>query len=231
MSKLMLLIPRFFLLRLGRFMRKERFMSLQLWLAYAAAVFVISGTPGPNMLLSMTHGIHHGLQGTFSTMLGLLSGVTIILSISLAGLGAVLLASSFAFEVLKYLGAVYLIYLGIKMWRNSANDTENERRPDAQRAWARYRIGVLVALSNPKAILFGVAFFPQFIDHNQPVVAQAGILLLTFLIIETSWMCVYAGGGASLATWLRQGRRMRWFNRASGAAFFGAGLMLGAFRR
>jgi threonine/homoserine/homoserine lactone efflux protein len=206
-------------------------MSLQLWLAYAAAVFVISGTPGPNMLLSMTHGIQHGLRRTFSTMLGLLSGVTIILSISLAGLGAVLLASSFAFEVLKYAGAAYLIYLGIRTWRSAATGIATEMRPDAKRGWARYRIGLFVALSNPKAILFGVAFFPQFIDHDQPLAAQAGILLFSFLAIETSWLCVYAGGGARLAVWLRQGRRMEWFNRAAGTAFIGAGLLLGAFRR
>jgi threonine/homoserine/homoserine lactone efflux protein len=206
-------------------------MSLQLWLAYVAAVFVISGTPGPNMLLSMTHGIHHGLRRTFSTMLGLLSGVTIILAISLAGLGAVLVASSFAFEVIKYVGAAYLIYLGIRTWRSASSEVETQIRPDAQHGWARYRIGLFVALSNPKAILFGVAFFPQFIDHNAPLPMQAGILLLTFILIETAWMCVYASGGARLALWLREGRRMEWFNRAAGTAFIGAGLMLGAFRR
>jgi len=206
-------------------------MSLQLWLAYAAAVFVISGTPGPNMLLSMTHGIQHGLRRTFSTMLGLLTGVTIILAISLAGLGAVLLASSLAFEVLKYVGAAYLVYLGVRTWRSAANGIEAEGRPDAQHALARYRIGLFVALSNPKAILFGVAFFPQFIDRSLPLPVQAGILLLTFLVIETGWMCVYAGGGAQLAIWLRAGRRMEWFNRAAGTAFVAAGLLLGAFRR
>lgn len=207
-------------------------MSLQLWLAYVAAVFVISGTPGPNMLLAMTHGIHHGLRRTFSsTMLGLLLGMVVILSISFAGLGAVLLASSLAFEVLKYFGAAYLIYLGIKTWRDSGGGIETEGRPDADNAWTRFRIGVLVSLSNPKAILFGVAFFPQFIDHNQPMAGQAAILLSTFIVIETAWMCVYAGGGARLARWLRQGRRMRWFNCAAGTAFIGAGLMLGAFRR
>ena len=85
-------------------------------------------------------------------------------------------------------------------------------RPDAQSAWARFRIGIFVSLSNPKAILFGVAFFPQFIDRSLPLPAQAAILLLTFLVIETGWMCVYAGGGAQLAQWLRHGQRMRWFN-------------------
>lgn len=207
-------------------------MTLQIWLAYLAAVFVISGTPGPNMLLAMTHGIHHGLGKTFgSTMLGLLAGLAVILSISLGGLGAVLLASSHAFEAIKYLGAAYLIYLGIKTWRAADGALETSGRPDADDAWARFRIGILVALSNPKAILFGVAFFPQFLDPGKPMAGQASLLLLSFVLIETGWMCVYAGGGARLAVWLRQGGRMRWFNRASGSAFVGAGLLLGAFKR
>jgi threonine/homoserine/homoserine lactone efflux protein len=206
-------------------------MSLQLWLAYVAAVFVISGTPGPNMLLSMTHGIHHGLRRTFSTMAGLLVGVLVIMSTAFVGLGALLLASGVAFEVLKYIGAAYLIYLGIKVWRHADASIEMDGRPDAQSAWARFRIGIFVALSNPKAILFGVAFFPQFLDRSMPLPAQGAILLLTFMVIETGWMCVYAGGGAQLASWLRHGRRMRWFNRTAGTAFVAAGVLLGAFRR
>lgn len=206
-------------------------MSIQLWLAYVVSVLVISGTPGPNMLLSMTHGIHHGLTRTFSTMLGLLIGLAVILSISLGGLGAVLLASSHTFEVIKYAGAAYLIYLGIRTWRAADTAITTAGRPDAAGAWARFRIGILVSLSNPKAILFGVAFFPQFLDRSHPIAGQAVLLLITFVIIETAWMCVYAGGGAKLAVWLRKGRRMTWFNRASGSAFIGAGVLLGAFRR
>jgi threonine/homoserine/homoserine lactone efflux protein len=206
-------------------------MSLKIWLAYVAAVFVISGTPGPNMLLSMTHGIQHGLTRTFSTMAGLLSGLAVVLSISLGGLGALLLASTLAFEVIKYAGAAYLIYLGIKTWRAAGTALSTEGRPDAPGAFARFRIGVLVSLSNPKAILFGVAFFPQFLDRSQPIAPQALILLTTFVVIETAWMFVYAGGGAKLANWLHQDHRMRWFNRAAGSAFLGAGVLLGSFRR
>jgi len=207
-------------------------MSLQLWLAYLATVFVISATPGPNMLLSMTHGIHHGLTSTaHSTMPGLLAGLAVILGVSLGGLGAVLLTSSHAFEVVKYLGAAYLIYLGVKTWRSADGPLATGHEPDAERGWARFRIGVLVSLSNPKAILFAVAFFPQFIDPAQPLALQASILLLSFMAMEMVWMCVYAGGGAKLATWLRHGHRMRWFNRAAGGAFVGAGVLLGALRR
>lgn len=206
-------------------------MSLSLWLAYVAAVFVISGTPGPNMLLSLTHGIHHGLTRTFSTMLGLLSGLALILAISIGGLGAVLVASTAAFEVIKYVGAAYLIYLGIRVWRTADTRLVTEERPLGVSGWARYRTGVLVSLSNPKAILFCLAFFPQFIDRRQPLAPQAAVLLATFAVIETCWMLVYAGGGARLAAWLREGHRMRWFNRTSGAVFIGAGVLLGTFRR
>ncbi|WP_374352576.1 LysE family translocator [Chitinimonas sp.] len=208
-------------------------MSLQLWLAYLAAVFVISGTPGPNMLLAMTHGIHHGLGTTArSTMVGLLAGLAVILGVSLGGLGAVLLASQHAFEAVKYLGAAYLIYLGIKTWRSAdQSNLDTTGRPDASGAWARFRIGVLVSLSNPKAILFGVAFFPQFLNPQQAIAPQAAILLGSFMAIETGWMCIYAGGGAKLASWLKRGQRMRWFNRTAGGAFVGAGVLLGSFRR
>ncbi len=207
-------------------------MSLHLWLVYLGAVVLISGSPGPNMLLAMSHGIHHGLLRTAgSTMPGLLSGLAVILSISLGGLSAVLLASATAFAVLRYLGAAYLVYLGAQQWRRAGSGPVGEDGADAERGWARYRIGILVALSNPKAILFGVAFFPQFIVPGQPVAAQVAILLLTFLLVETGCMFVYAGGGARLARWLRQGTRIRWFDRATGSFFIAAGLALGLLRR
>ncbi|HTB69171.1 MAG TPA: LysE family translocator [Steroidobacteraceae bacterium] len=206
-------------------------MSLNIWLAFVAVVFVVSGSPGPNMLLSLTHGIHYGLTRTFSTMLGLLSGLAVILAISLCGLGAVLVASTTAFEVVKYVGAAYLVYLGIRTWRTVDTRLVTEGHPPAAGGSNRYRTGVLVSLSNPKAILFCVALFPQFIDRRQALAPQAGILLATFVCIETCWMFVYAGGGARLAAWLRQGNRMRWFNRASGGVFIGAGVLLGSLRR
>ena len=142
-----------------------------------------------------------------------------------------LLASTTAFTVIKYAGAAYLIYLGVRAWRNAGRGVNAHARPDAASAWARLRIGMLVSLSNPKAIVFGVAFFPQFLDPARPLFAQVAILILSFICIETGWMCVYAGGGARLARWLREGGRMRWFDRAAGSAFIGAGLLLGGFRR
>jgi threonine/homoserine/homoserine lactone efflux protein len=206
-------------------------MSLNIWLAFVAVTFVVSGSPGPNMLLSLTHGIHHGLTRAFSTMLGLLSGLAIILAISLCGLGAVFAASATAFQIVKYAGAAYLVYLGVRTWFMADIRVVTDGRPAASGGLNRYRTGVLVSLSNPKAILFCVAFFPQFIDRGRTLAPQVGILLATFVCIETAWMLVYAGGGARLAAWLRKGRRMRWFNCISGGVFVGAGVVLGALRR
>ena len=108
--------------------------------------------------------------------------------------------------MIKYVGAVYLVYLGIKSGARQIRDSSRESRPLAASGWARYRTGMLVSLSNPKAILFCVAFFPQFIDRRQPLAPQASILLITFAVIETCWMLIYAGGGARLAAWLRTGQ-------------------------
>ena len=135
-------------------------MSFSLYLAFAGATFLICGTPGPNMLLAMIQGINHGYCKAVTTMLGTMTGMLIILSVSLGGLGALLVASAHAFSILKYIGAAYLIYLGLKTWRAQATSLLPAVGP-ARRggAFTRYRTGLLVSLFNPKAILFGIAFF------------------------------------------------------------------------
>ena len=211
-------------------------IPFSLWLTYVAAVFIISGTPGPNMLLAMTQGIRFGLRPIWPTLLGAVCGVLIILCMSMSGLGAILKASEQLFAVVKWIGAAYLIYLGIQMWRTSSNASMNnaaEETPatsvQVTSAIVQFRTGMAVAMSNPKAILFGLAFFPQFINADAPLLPQAAILLTTFAAIEASWMCVYALGGTQLSKYLASPLRMRNFNRTSGSAFILAGLGLGLF--
>jgi threonine/homoserine/homoserine lactone efflux protein len=207
-------------------------MSLGLYLAFLGATFLICGTPGPNMLLAMTQGINHGYGKALATMAGTMTGMLLILAISLGGLGALLLASAQAFAILKYIGAIYLIYLGLKTWRMKESAMSPvDRPPRHSSAFARYRTGFLVSLFNPKAILFGVAFFPQFIDSARLFLPQAAILLPSFVLIEFGWLSAYAIGGTRLTRWLKKGTRLRWFNRVSGSAFMGAGIFLGTFRR
>ena len=210
-------------------------ISFSLWLTYVAAVLIISGTPGPNMLLAMTQGIRFGLRPIWPTLLGAVCGVLVILCMSMSGLGAILKASEQLFAVVKWVGAAYLIYLGIQMWRTSHSSMSNSPEEthvvsiQTPSTIVQFRTGMAVAMSNPKAILFGLAFFPQFINADAPLLPQAVILLTTFATIEASWMCVYALGGTQLSKYLASPLRMRHFNRTSGSAFILAGLGLGLF--
>jgi threonine/homoserine/homoserine lactone efflux protein len=212
-------------------------ISLSLLLTYIAAVFVISGTPGPNMLLAMTQGIRYGWRHALPTMLGAVAGVLLILCISMTGLGALLKASQTLFTIVKWLGAAYLIYLGIKMWMEKITDEPMTQSTDSvpvqpktlPSLTQRISTGFAVALSNPKAILFGLAFFPQFIDAKSALLPQAATLLTIFALIELSWMLVYATGGTWLSRFLASPKNMLRFNRTSGSAFILAGIGLGVF--
>lgn len=203
-------------------------MSLATWWLYATAVFLISSTPGPNMLHVMTRSVQYGIRRTPFAMAGLLSAVILCLMASAAGLGAVLRAMPELFSVLRIAGAAYLVYLGWKAWRSpvkpaSAQPDDLPRVPtDAQ----LYRAGLLTGLSNPKLIIFAAALFPQFIDAHRPYGPQLAILVGTFAAIDTLWYVIYALGGARLAVWLRPERRQRLFNRATGVMFFGFGGLL-----
>lgn len=211
-------------------------MALESWLLYVVTVFFVSATPGPNMLLAMTHGIHHGLRRTLATCLGLMCGLGLIMAGSVAGLGALLMASEQLFTAIKYVGAAYLIYLGIKTWRATPQPVaelrdEGEVASKAVSSRAMFRTGMLVSLSNPKAFVFFAALFPQFLDATAPQGPQFAILVSTFVVIESAWQLIYAGGGARLAGWLNTAARLRMVNRLSGGAFVGAGLLLSAVSR
>jgi len=203
-------------------------MALQTWWLYVMAVFLISSTPGPNMLHAMTRSVQHGIGRTPATMAGLLTAVVLCLMASAAGLGAVLRAMPELFSVLRIAGAAYLIYLGWKAWRSpvAAPGDEPAETVRAPSNFALYRAGLLTGLSNPKLIIFAAALFPQFIDTQRAYGPQLVILVGSFAAIDTFWYCVYALGGMRLAAWLRPARRQRTFNRATGAMFFGFGGLL-----
>ncbi|KVE35929.1 LysE family translocator [Burkholderia sp. TSV86] len=214
-------------------------MSLHTWWLFVATVFVVSAIPGPNMLLVMTHGARHGLQRSTATMAGCLSALVAMLSVSAAGLGVFLDAWPAMFDALRYAGAAYLVYLGVKAWR--ARVDEKGGAPGAEpRAggasaaevsrWALFRNGFLVAGSNPKAILFAAALLPQFIDASAPTLPQFGILVATFVVIEVSWYIVYASFGTRIGATLRSASVAKAFNRLTGGIFVGFGAMMALVR-
>jgi len=145
-----------------------------------------------------------------------------MMSLSAAGLGALLHAFPAVFDVLRWTGAAYLAYLGVQTWRSPIH-AEDKEAPSAMERQATpgtlYRRGLLVSASNPKAILFAAAFLPQFIRPERPQLPQFAILLLTFAVIEIGWYIVYAGSGRRLAALLRRASVARVFNRVTGGIF------------
>ncbi|GAB2948917.1 LysE family translocator [Aquaspirillum soli] len=207
-------------------------MSLNAWLLYVATVFFVSATPGPNMLLAMTHGIRYGVRHTLPTLAGLLLALGIIMCGSALGLGALLATSELLFSVVKYAGAAYLVWLGIKTWRAPASPLqESTAAAVIDTAWQRFRTGFLVAMSNPKAFVFFTALFPQFMNAQADQSVQLAILAATFFVIESTWQIVYATGGAKLKSWLNTPLRLQWLNRFAGGSFAVAGVALTSVSR
>lgn len=200
-------------------------MSMQQWWIYLVTVFAISATPGPTMLLVMHSGMRHGLRGALDTMAGCMTALMVLMGLSAAGLGLLLSTSAHLFTVLRWLGAAYLIWLGIQCWRHAT--PRNSTQPSTpQRPAQRFRQGFLVAISNPKAILFFGALFPQFIQHDAPQTPQLLVMCLTFLIVESGWQLAYASGGARIAPWLETPRFQRRFNQTTGGVFIGFGALM-----
>lgn len=204
-------------------------MSLHVWWLYVTAVFLISATPGPNMLHVMTQSIAHGPRRAVATMAGLMSAILLCLIASALGLGALLKASPRLFDILRYAGVAYLVWLGIKAWRAPVDDVDTGGTTPTRSLRALYGTGLLTGLSNPKLIIFAAALFPQFIDTSRPFGMQLTILVASFVAIEFGWQCLYALGGVKLARWLAPARRQRVFNRGTGLMFIGfGGALLGA---
>jgi len=216
-------------------------MDLQLWLFYFASAIGLSLTPGPNGLLVLSHGMRFGWRQTLPTAIGGVTGFMVLIAASLAGLGALLTASERAFEVAKWIGAAYLVYLGIRTWRAPApmvapqppSTTQAgvgpEPAPDAVGWRPRLSEGFIVAISNPKALIFFAAFLPQFMQPEVALWLQFLILGGTFGLIELAYELMVARAAQQIAPWL--GRNGRWFNRLAGATFVGIGGVLAFARR
>ncbi len=216
-------------------------MTLSTYLLYLAAVALLVLTPGPTMLMSMTNAIAHGAPKAMASASGSITAALGMILLSSLGLGAVLAASDTAFWVLKLVGGAYLIYLGIKTFRSPVSSFDlpatsnlgpaDGKAPAGTRMRTLYLQGLLVGGSNPKALLFFAAFFPQFVDASQAWAPQFAILALTFVAFEFTTLSLCTLFAARIAPWLRQAGRARVFNRVSGSLFAGMGCLLLAARK
>lgn len=204
-------------------------MPLSLWLGFLAAAILIAVSPGPGAAASMSSGLRYGFAAAVRTIAGLQSALIIQLLIVAAGLGVLLETSALAFNIVKLCGAAYLIWLGIQKWR-AAPQAIDENRPKLAPN-ALFLEGLLVNLTNPKAIVFMAALMPQFVDPARPQGVQFLIIGLTMCGVDTIVMSCYALLATRLGRWLHDPKSLKAQNRFFGGVFVGAGVLLAGSSR
>lgn len=208
-------------------------MLLETWMVYLLAVLVLTASPGPSALLCMTKAVSSGWRSGVWAALGSLTAITLIMTLSFVGLGVLIASSETLFNLIKWGGAAYLVYLGIKLLFLKQESYEMNGTPAQKRlsAFKHYASGFVVGASNPKAILFFTALFPQFIHVNVPLFSQYVVLATTFMVLELSWLCFYVYLGQKSSAWIMARGRAKVFNRLTGGVFVGAGALLSTATR
>jgi homoserine/homoserine lactone efflux protein len=204
-------------------------VTLAVWLGFLAASILIAVTPGPGAVISMSTGMRHGYWSALMAILGLQAAILVHLAIVALGLGAVLAASESAFFLIKILGAAYLVWLGIQKWRAPAIPID--ANVPTVRSKGLFLQGVLVNLTNPKAIVFIAALVPQFVDPAQPQLQQYLLIAATLCATDLAVMSGYALAAVHLGRWLHDPAAIRGQNRFFGGLFISAGALLAASSR
>ena len=209
-------------------------MSPQTLLAFATVATLAILSPGPAVLLSLRNGAAHGARAVMWSALGNISGVCCLSITAILGLGVVLKSSVVLFGLLKIAGAAYLFYVGVRQLRASSAVKPviaNRGRPPNLRRRDLYREGFLVAATNPKAVLFFTALFPQFIDAHQPVLPQFVLLTLVFMAISYVSHLFYATLASRSRGALLKSLFAKWLSRVTGVVFIVFAVLLLTIRR
>ena len=207
-------------------------MSLETWLAFFAACWVISLSPGAGAIASMSCGLQYGFWRGYWNALGLQLGLILQIAIIAAGVGAILAASATAFQIIKWFGVAYLVYLAVKQWRALPADLSDESavRPIGKPLSLVFR-GFLVNVSNPKALVFMLAVLPQFINPHEALLPQYVAITVTMISVDLLVMAGYTGLAAKVLRLLRTPKQQRRMNRTFAGLFLGAATLLAAIRR
>ena len=206
-------------------------MSIEHWLAFVAASAVLLAIPGPTILLVVSHALGHGRKVAGASVAGVALGDFTAMTASMLGLGALLAASAALFTVLKWAGAAYLIWLGIRLWRAPVGGTEIEADETAARPGRIFLHTWAVTALNPKSIVFFVAFLPQFLDLSRPLLPQMAIFEATFLVLATLNAAAYALAASAARGAVRRPAVQRAVNRTGGTLMIAAGLAAIGWRR
>ena len=202
-------------------------MEWHVWLAYVATAIVFSLAPGSGTVNSISNGLSYGTRKSLGAIIGLQIGLTFHIVLVGAGIGALVAQSAMAFSIIKWVGAVYLVWLGIQKWRDHSSLAT--QRDDAPRTGLSLMYSAIaINLTNPKSIVFLVALFPQFINPSQPQLIQFVILGVTTVVIDAFVMLGYTTLASQMGRYIRSERMMAKINKLFGSMFIGCGALLAA---
>ncbi len=205
-------------------------MDFNTWLAFFAACWLISLSPGAGAIKSMSTGLRYGYRKGVFNILGLQLGVVFLVVVAAVGLGALLAASALAFSIVKWCGVAYLVWLGVAQWRLQAHMLSLQPGPGTSLRRLVLE-GFLVNASNPKGVIFMLAVLPQFVDPAKPLLPQYLICTASLVATDVVVMSGYTLLASRVLRTLRQPRQVRWLNRCFGGLFMAAGALLAGFRR
>tara|TARA_B100001123_G_scaffold181053_1_gene207425 strand:- start:1844 stop:2458 length:615 start_codon:yes stop_codon:yes gene_type:complete len=201
-------------------------MPLENWLAYTFVTATFLLIPGPTILLVISYSLIRGRQAVFALLLGVGLGDIVAMILSFIGVGLLLQTVTIAFQFLKWIGAAYLIWLGIRMWRSASESTELAAITDNKVWHAIMANAFVITALNPKSIVFFLAFLPQFINSEKPFITQSLILGSTFLILAIISVLFYSMLASFTGQQMQLSLIHRWTNRIGGSLLIGAGGMI-----
>jgi len=202
-------------------------MDINSWYMFTTLSFLTIISPGPAILLAINNGLMHNLRGVVISSFANILGLFCLSSVSILGLGAILKTSTTLFLIMKIMGASYLIYMGIKQFRNSGNIFDSNVDVKIEKNnWKIFRKGFLISVTNPKPIIFFTAIFPIFLNPANSLAPQFFIMTFTFMFLSFASLMSFAHFAKSFRFWFSNEKRARIFNRLSGSIFVMLGLGL-----
>ena len=201
-------------------------MPLENWLAYTFVTATFLLIPGPTILLVISYSLIRGRQAVFALLLGVGLGDIVAMILSFIGVGLLLQTVTIAFQFLKWIGAAYLIWLGIRMWRSASESMELSAITDNKVWHAIMANAFVITALNPKSIVFFLAFLPQFINSEKPFITQSLILGSTFLMLAIISVLFYSMLASFTGQQMQLSLIHRWTNRIGGSLLIGAGGMI-----